>query len=86
MEQEEDPEIQEAVRKGEELYKLLSSRKVNVDAVFNLILNTNNFERQVMQSYTDSNYQKSIIGLLDNKFPGSLKDILISTSTSKKGV
>lgn len=77
MEQEEDPEIQEAVRKGEELHKLLSSRKVNVDAVFNLILNTNNFERQVMQSYTDSNYQKSIIGLLENKFPGSLKDILI---------
>ena len=76
MEQDDDPEIKEAVEKAEELYKLLRARKLDEDAIFKAILNTNNFERQVMQNYTENNYNKSIIGLIEEKFMGNLKDVL----------
>ena len=76
MEEDDDPEVKVAVEKAEELYKLLRAKKLDEDAIFKVVLNTNNFERQVMQSYTDSNYQKSIIKLIEEKFTGNLKEVM----------
>jgi len=75
--EEDDKEVQEAIKKGEEFYKLLKAKKVNYDAVFNAILNTNNFERQVMNSYIESSHSMSIIKALEVVFSGTLREILV---------
>ena len=77
MEQEEDQEVQAAIKKGEDLYKLLKAKKVNYDAVFEAILNTNNFERQVMNSHIENNHKNSIIKALEIVFSGNLREILV---------
>ena len=77
MDQEEDQEIQVAIKKGEDLYKLLKAKKVNYDAVFEAILNTNNFERQVMNSHIENNHKNSIIKALEIVFSGNLREILV---------
>ena len=74
MEKEDDKEIQEAIQKGQQFYKLLKSRKI--DEIFNAILNTNNFERQVMTDYIESNHSMSIIKAIELVFSSPLKDIL----------
>ena len=74
MDKEEDKEIQEAIKKAEHFYKLLKSRKI--DEIFEAILNTNNFERQVMADYIESNYSMSIIKAIELIFTSQLKDIL----------
>ena len=76
MEEEYDEETKIAIKKAEELYKLLKAKKLDVNAVFQAILNTNNYERQIMNDYTDSTYSKSIINLLDSAFKGDLKEII----------
>ena len=76
MEEEYDEETKIAIKKAEELYKLLKAKKLDVNAVFQAILNTNNYERQIMNDYTDSTYSKSIISLLDSAFKGDLKDVI----------
>ena len=74
MEKEDDKEIQEAIQKGQQFYKLLKSRKT--DEIFTAILNTNNFERQVMTDYIESNHSMSIIKAIELVFSSPLKDIL----------
>ena len=74
MEKEDDKEIQEAIQKGQQFYKLLKSRKI--DEIFKAILNTNNFERQVMTDYIESNHSMSIIKAIELVFSSPLKDIL----------
>ena len=74
MEKEDDKEIQEAIQKGQQFYKLLKSRKT--DEIFKAILNTNNFERQVMTDYIESNHSMSIIKAIELVFSSPLKDIL----------
>ena len=76
MEEEYDEETKIAIKKAEELYKLLKAKKLDVNAVFQAILNTNNYERQIMNDYTESTYSKSIINLLDSAFKGDLKEII----------
>jgi hypothetical protein len=76
MEEEYDEETKIAIKKAEELYKLLKAKKLDVNAVFQAILNTNNYERQIMNDYTDSTYSKSIISLLDSAFKGDLKEVI----------
>ena len=76
MEEEYDEETKIAIKKAEELYKLLKARKLDVNAIFQAILNTNNYERQIMNDYTESTYSKSIINLLDSAFKGDLKEII----------
>lgn len=76
MEEEYDEETKIAIKKAEELYKLLKARKLDVNAVFQAILNTNNYERQIMNDYTESTYSKSIISLLDSAFKGDLKEVI----------
>ena len=76
MEEEYDEETKIAIKKAEELYKLLKAKKLDVNAVFQAILNTNNYERQIMNDYTESTYSKSIISLLDSAFKGDLKEII----------
>ena len=76
MEEEYDEETKIAINKAEELYKLLKAKKLDVNAVFQAILNTNNYERQIMNDYTDSTYSKSIISLLDSAFKGDLKEVI----------
>ena len=76
MEGEYDEETKIAIKKAEELYKLLKAKKLDVNAVFQAILNTNNYERQIMNDYTDSTYSKSIISLLDSAFKGDLKEVI----------
>ena len=76
MEEEYDEETKIAIKKAEELYKLLKAKKLDVNAVFQAILNTNNYERQIMNDYTESTYSKSIISLLDSAFKGDLKEVI----------
>ena len=76
MEEEYDEETKIAIKKAEELYKLLKAKKLDVNAVFQAILNTNNYERQIMNDYTESTYSKSIINLLDSAFKGDLKEVI----------
>ena len=75
--EENDKEIKEAIKKAEEFYKLLKAKKINSEAVFNAILNTNNYERQIMNDYIESNHSKSIIKALESLFSGNLREILI---------
>ena len=78
MDQEvDDKEIQEAIKKAEDFYKLLKAKKLNSEAIFNAILNTNNYERQVMNDYIESNHSKSLIKALESVFSGNLREILI---------
>ena len=77
MDQEDDQEIKVAIKKGEQFYKLLKAKKLNPDAVFEAILNTNNFERQVMNDHIEKNHKMSIIKALEIVFSGSLREILI---------
>ena len=76
MEEEYDEETKIAIKKAEELYKLLKAKKLDVNAIFQAILNTNNYERQIMNDYTESTYSKSIISLLDSAFKGDLKEVI----------
>ena len=76
MEEEYDEETRTAIKKGEEFYKLLKSKKPDVDAIFNALMNTTNYERQIMNDYIDSNYSISIIKALENVFSGNLKELL----------
>jgi hypothetical protein len=76
MEEEYDEETKIAIKKAEELYKLLKAKKLDVNAVFQAILNTNNYERQIMNDYIESTQSKSIISLIDSAFKGDLKEIL----------
>ena len=74
---EDDPEIQAAIKKAEDFYRLLKAKKVNNDAIFEAMLNTNNFERQVMNDYIENNHSMSIIKALEVVFSGNLREILI---------
>ena len=76
MEEEYDEETKIAIKKAEELYKLLKAKKLDVNAVFQAILNTNNYERQIMNDYIESTQSKSIISLLDSAFKGDLKEVI----------
>ena len=76
MEEEYDEETRIAIKKGEELYKLLKSKKLDVDAIFNAIMNTTNYERQIMNDYIDNNHSMSIIKAIEIVFSGHLKDLL----------
>ncbi len=77
MENDEDKEIKEAIQKGKNLYTLLKSKKLDYDAIFNIIINTNNYERQIMNDYIEKNHSRSIIQALEIQFSGTLKEILI---------
>ena len=76
MEQEEDQEIQIAIKKGKDLYALLTAKKLNYDAIFKAILDTNNYQRQVMNSYIEANHSCSIIQAIERQFSGNLRDLL----------
>ena len=51
MKQDDDRVISVAIKKGEALYRLLKENKVDSNSVFKLILDTNNYERQIMNQY-----------------------------------
>ena len=76
MEEEDSPEAKEAIKKGEELYKFLKNK--NYNEIFKVILNTNNFERQMMNNYIEINKSKSIIYIIETELNenGNLKEIL----------
>ena len=74
--EEDDKEIQEAIKKAEDFYKLLKAKKINSDLIFNAILNTNNYERQVMNDYIESIHSRSIIKALETVFSGNLRELL----------
>lgn len=76
MEEEYDEETKVAIKKAEELYKLLKAKKLDVNAVFQAILNTNNYERQIMNDYIEATHSMSIINALDNVFKGDLKEVI----------
>ena len=77
MEQEEDQEIQIAIKKGKDLYTLLTAKKLDYDAIFKAILDTNNYQRQVMNSYIEANHSCSIIQAIERQFSGNLREVLI---------
>ena len=72
-----DKEINIGKEKGEKLYDLLTEKKLDHDAIFNLIISTNNYERQIMQDYIEKNHSRSIIQALEIQFSGNLREILI---------
>ena len=73
---EDDPELQAAIDKGKNLYKLLTDKKLDYNAIFNAIIDTNNFERQVMNSYIENNHSCSIIQAIERQFSGTLREVL----------
>ena len=76
METDDDKEINVAIKKGEALYRLLKENKVDSNSVFKLILDTNNYERQIMNQYIEQNHSRSIIEALEIDFSGPLREIL----------
>jgi hypothetical protein len=76
MDKEEQKIIELAKRKGEDLYKLLKSKKIDYDAIFKIVLSTDNFQRQVMSDYISNNHSKSILIMIEDKLKGDLRDIL----------
>ena len=72
-----EKEIKEAIEKAEKLYVLLTDKNLNYDAIFNLILSTNNYERQIMQDHIERNHSRSIIEAIEVQFSGNLREILI---------
>ena len=76
MDREEAKIIEIAKRKGEELYKLFKSKKIDYDAIFKIILSTDNFQRQVISDHISNNHSKSILILIEDKLKGDLRDIL----------
>ena len=77
MEGDDDKEIEVAKKKGENFYKLLKAKKVDNDAVFKAIIDTTNYERQIMNDYISKTHSMSIIKALELTFSGSLREILI---------
>ena len=77
MEGDDDKEIEVAKRKGENFYKLLKAKKIDIDAVFKAIIDTTNYERQIMNDYISKTHSMSIIKALELTFSGSLREILI---------
>ena len=77
MEKDNNIEIKIGKEKGEKLYDLLTEKKLDYDAIFNLIISTNNYERQIMQDYIEKNHSRSIIQALEIQFSGNLREILI---------
>ena len=73
---EDDKELQEAIEKGKNLYKLLTDKKLDYNAIFDAIINTNNFERQVMNNYIENNHSCSIIQAIERQFSGNLREVL----------
>ena len=76
MDREEAKIIEIAKRKGEELNKLFKSKKIDYDAIFKIILSTDNFQRQVISDHISNNHSKSILILIEDKLKGDLRDIL----------
>lgn len=76
MDKEEEKIIELSKRKGEDLYKLFRSKKIDYDAIFKIILSTDNFQRQVISDYINNNHSKSILILIEDKLKGDLRDIL----------
>jgi hypothetical protein len=77
MEDNDDKEVQIAIEKGKKLYSLLKSKKLDIEEIFKTIINTNNYERQIMNDYIEKNHSRSIIQALEILFSGTLREILI---------
>jgi annexin A7/11 len=77
MEEDDDKEIEVAKKKGENFYKLLKAKKIDIDAVFKAIIDTTNYERQIMNDYISKTHSMSIIKALELTFSGNLREILI---------
>lgn len=69
-------EIELAKTKTEDLYNILTSPKINYEALFDLLNSTTNYERQIISSYYQYKYQKNLIELISKLFTSDLKDIL----------
>ena len=76
MEDNDDKEVQIAIEKGKKLYSLLKSKKLDIEEIFKTIINTNNYERQIMNDYIEKNHSRSIIEALEIDFSGPLREIL----------
>lgn len=76
MDEDDEKVINVAIKKGEALYRLLKENKVDSNSVFKLILDTNNYERQIMNQYIEKHHSRSIIEALEIDFSGPLREIL----------
>lgn len=72
-----DQEIMKRIaEKTDKIFKLITAYKINYEYLFDVIINTNNYERQIISFQYKIKYNKSIFDEIDQHLDKSVKEIV----------